>query len=700
MLLTTEPVREGSVFGAFVRGLDPRDAPFDAEVSSQLRAALYAHGVIVFRGGGGGAALSPVQQWAVYQSFDYVDYDGGGYTAPDYAAQGGDWHSHKSEPRVEVLGTVEGARHNPLYAGFAWHSDGMYYTGSPASLTAMHAVETPSNGKGDTNFLSGAGAYDALAPALRERADRLYQVLYAGENKFNPKRETAASGLRILGGEDSEVTTDGSPLDWGKCSFTTTVLVRAHPVTGRRALWTNVGRMHRLLERDPSTGELVELGAAESRDLLEELLSAGIECSVYRHTWEDSDLVLFDNAQLMHQATAAEDYEGLTRHIHRIEMRGSWTQADIVAASTWRQQAGAVPAAVLQTYPLRVKGGAEGLLQTFGAVVTGLRETDLATPEVNQILQRAKLVHGGLLVVRGLTGLTADQMVGFSDTCGVTELDLDAPRLSNAHPDHSAILRLGNARDENGELQTSMTNFPMIDRILAGDPTHDPETRHPVYHTDSLYRKDAPIGSVFYCKQAPPVGAATAFADMRAAYDSLPAAKQQELEQLESVCSLHHHDTKIYRLTNSDNLPPTPLLDEQQRAASPPQRHPLVLAHPETGRKALYGLNSSTCAIISKGTPMSQDLIDEFDFTGREDPSCMIWRELLLTVTTPEFALLWQWAEGDLLVWDNRTSIHSGTGYDHDKYTREMWRTIVTAPPAETAAAETSEAEARQQSKL
>ena len=101
-------------------------------------------------------------------------------------------------------------------------------------------------------------------------------------------------------------------------------------------------------------------------------------------------------------------------------------------------------------------------------------------------------------------------------------------------------------------------------------------------------------GSVFYCKQAPPVGAATAFADMRAAYDSLSPSKQEELEQLEAICSLHHHDTKIYRLTNNDQLPAKPLLTEEQRSASPPTRHPLVLPHPETGRKALHGLNSST----------------------------------------------------------------------------------------------------------
>ncbi len=53
----------------------------------------------------------------------------------------------------------------------------------------------------------------------------------------------------------------------------------------------------------------------------------------------------------------------------------------------------------------------------------------------------------------------------------------------------------GNVRGADGEPGGSNTNFPMLPRILEHrDPTYDPETRHPVYHTDSLYRANAPIG--------------------------------------------------------------------------------------------------------------------------------------------------------------------------------------------------------------
>ena len=161
--LVVEPV-DNARLGAIVTGLDLTDlSTVDGSTREELNSALYAHGVIVLRGSG---ALTPEQQWGVYQLFDHLDYDSpytgeardGEYSIPDYTAQGGDWSLLPgSGGHVEVLGTVEGARHNPLYAGFAWHSDGMYFD-QPPTLTSMYAIETPANGAGNTNFLSGAAA--------------------------------------------------------------------------------------------------------------------------------------------------------------------------------------------------------------------------------------------------------------------------------------------------------------------------------------------------------------------------------------------------------------------------------------------------------------------------------------------------------------------------------------------------------------
>ena len=101
---------------------------------------------------------------------------------------------------------------------------------------------------------------------------------------------------------------------------------------------------------------------------------------------------------------------------------------------------------------------------------------------------------------------------------------------------------------------------------------------------------------------------------------------------------------------------------------------PLVLKHPVSGEPALYGLNSSTCAILPKNEDISPDVLDVCDLEGVEHESVQILRGLLPTITGPEFTVKWAWQPGDVVVWDNRCTIHSATGYEYDKHSREMWR--------------------------
>jgi len=144
------------------------------------------------------------------------------------------------------------------------------------------------------------------------------------------------------------------------------------------------------------------------------------------------------------------------------------------------------------------------------------------------------------------------------------------------------------------------------------------------------------------------------------------------LDGLECICSLAHHDRKIQL-----RRPEYPTLTPEQRAANPPQRVPLALVHPATGRKAMYGFNSSTCCVVPKGTPCDQTSLDRYDLEGLEDPSVGIVRDLLARITAPAFTVVWKWREGDLVVWDNRATLHTGSGYDEKKYVREMWRTTI-----------------------
>ena len=138
---------------------------------------------------------------------------------------------------------------------------------------------------------------------------------------------------------------------------------------------------------------------------------------------------------------------------------------------------------------------------------------------------------------------------------------------------------------------------------------------------------------------------------------------------LECVCSLAHHDAKIKRTTSPDYVTLTP----EQRRANPPRRAPCVLPHPRTGREALYGVNSGTFAVVPRGEPVPAADLDRAELEGLELPSVeRELRSLLPHATGPDFALAWQWAPGDLVVWDNRCTMHCATGFDEEAYTREM----------------------------
>merc|ERR1712232_445339 len=106
----------------------------------------------------------------------------------------------------------------------------------------------------------------------------------------------------------------------------------------------------------------------------------------------------------------------------------------------------------------------------------------------------------------------------------------------------------------------------------------------------------------------------------------------------------------------------------------------MVLQHPLTKRFSLYGMNASTCQILPKGTPVSQERMDAYELDALEDESVQReWRSLLPRVTSSSYSVVWKWQPGDLVIWDNRCTIHCATGFEDQKYVREMWRTTLAA---------------------
>ena len=310
----------------------------------------------------------------------------------------------------------------------------------------------------------------------------------------------------------------------------------------------------------------------------------------------------------------------------------------------------------------------ENLNGSFGAAVNEVRVEDLCDHNFRRAARELWYSCGGLLAIRGagLVELSAPALMDWAGAFG----SVDQERLSAREFCTIAgypIIRLGNVKDTRGKAMAMFADFPPINS--DADIQYNPTTQRPVWHTDSTFRQTPPIGSVFHCKKAPAIGADTLYADTRGAFAALDENTREQLSTLEAICSLAHHDKKINLYS-----PDYPVLNPEQRAENPPHRVPIVLPHPVTGESALYGMNSSTCAVVPKGTPVSDEQMDIYDLEGREDDSVSLLRQLLPHTTSPAFTVRWRWRPGDILVWDNRCTLHAATGFDRDTEEREMWR--------------------------
>ena len=181
-----------------------------------------------------------------------------------------------------------------------------------------------------------------------------------------------------------------------------------------------------------------------------------------------------------------------------------------------------------------------------------------------------------------------------------------------------------------------------------------------LWHSDSSYRAIPAKYSLLSARVVNPVGGNTEFADMRAAYDALDAATQAEIEDLVCEHSLLH---------SRGSLGQTDFTDEE-RAMFRPVRQRLVRTHPSTGRRSLY-LSSHAGRIIGMPTPEARILL----------------RDLNEHATQPAFVYVHRWRQGDLVMWDNRRTMHRVRRYDESQ-PRDMRRTTLAGDAPTTAQVE------------
>ncbi|HEY7365895.1 MAG TPA: TauD/TfdA family dioxygenase [Methylomirabilota bacterium] len=188
--------------------------------------------------------------------------------------------------------------------------------------------------------------------------------------------------------------------------------------------------------------------------------------------------------------------------------------------------------------------------------------------------------------------------------------------------------------DEHGEIQQT------------GDRRRMYSLGNRLWHTDASFVDPPGRYSMLSAKVVPPVAADTEFADMRAAYDALPAELRARLEGLRVHHSIaHSRQTLGFEFSE----------DEQERLKG--AVHPLVRTIPRSGRQSLY-VASHASRIL--GWPVPE---------GR-----LLLRDLIEHATQPEFVYRHAWRVGDLVIWDNRATMHRARPFEDTTYRRELRR--------------------------
>lgn len=171
-----------------------------------------------------------------------------------------------------------------------------------------------------------------------------------------------------------------------------------------------------------------------------------------------------------------------------------------------------------------------------------------------------------------------------------------------------------------------------------------------LWHTDNSFRRPSGKYTFLCAKRLPPSGGNTEFADLRAAWDAFPEARKAEVQAMRAVHNLGY----------SRVLAGSPDLDDNERRNLPPTAQDLVRIHPGSGRPSFY---LASHAEYIEGLPWE---------AGRA-----LLDELTAFCTEPRFVVAHVWQPGDLVVWDNRCTMHRAMPYDEERHIREMRRTTV-----------------------
>jgi alpha-ketoglutarate-dependent 2,4-dichlorophenoxyacetate dioxygenase len=243
-----------------------------------------------------------------------------------------------------------------------------------------------------------------------------------------------------------------------------------------------------------------------------------------------------------------------------------------------------------------------------------------------------------------------DQQIAFSSNFGTIEKAVG----SNIIKPEERRLRLELA---------DISNIGKDNQLLARDDRRRMfNLGNRLWHSDSSFRSTPAKYSLLSGRSIPSAGGNTEFADMRAAYDALDPDTKAEIEDL--ICE----HSLLYSRGTLGFTEFTP----EERVTFTPVRQRLVRIHPVTGRKSLF-LSSHAGTIVGWPMPEARSFL----------------RDLIEHATQRQFVYAHQWRVHDLIMWDNRQTMHRVRPYRDTKEPRDMRRTTIAGdgPTAEQAAA-------------
>ena len=256
----------------------------------------------------------------------------------------------------------------------------------------------------------------------------------------------------------------------------------------------------------------------------------------------------------------------------------------------------------------------------LGAEISNLDLGTPLAPETIRALTAAWMEY--LVLVLPKQPVSDAEHAGFAGQFGALEVHHQSIIKSKALPE---IFRVSNV-DEDDNLMAPA--HPSVAQISLAQR----------WHTDSSFRAVPSMGSILHGLEVTREGGETCFTNMYRVYEALPARLRGLVEGRKA-----RHD-----FAHLTNLAPIKPLTEDERQAMPPVWQPMVRRHPVTGRKSLY---------IS---PIYNDAVEGMP----DDEAVELVLELAAFAGKPEFVYRHRWTAHDIVMWDNRCTMHQVTPYD------------------------------------